>query len=69
MSKSAMAVSPLAPLQVGVGFRGGAQCMGHAIMTGVLEHPDDIILQLDFKNAFNSLHQDAMLPQSGHPSC
>ena len=47
MSNSAMAVCPelgptLAPLQVGVGVRGGAQCMGHAIRTGVLERPDDV---------------------------
>ena len=61
----------LAPLQVGAGVRGGAQCMGHAIRTGVLEHPDDVTLQLDFKNALNSLHRDEMLNATAKraPSC
>ena len=66
MSMCAMAACPklgpaLAPLQVGVGLRGGAQCLGHAIMSGVLEHPDDAAMQLDFKNASNTLDRAAML--------
>ena len=57
MSMCAMAACPqigpsLAPLQVGVGVRGGAQCLGHAIRAGVLQHPDHVTVQLDFKNAF-----------------
>ena len=61
----------LAPLQLGVGVRVGPQCMGHVIRTGVLEHPDDVTLQLDFKNILNSLHGDAMLHPiaNGQPSC
>jgi len=66
MSMCAMAACPdvgpaLAPLQVGVGVRGGAQCLGHAIRAGVMEHPDDVTVQLDFKNAFNTLSREAML--------
>ena len=41
----------LAPLQVGVGVKGGAQVLGHAIRSGVMEHPEDVTLKLDFKNA------------------
>jgi hypothetical protein len=50
----------LAPLQVGVGIRGGAQCLGHAIRAGVSEHPDHVTLQLDFSNEFNKLNRNAM---------
>jgi hypothetical protein len=51
----------LAPLQVGVGVRGGAQCLGHAVRAGILAHPEDVTLQLDCKNAFNSLCRATML--------
>lgn len=66
VSMCAMTASPdigpgLAPLQVGVGIRGGAQCMGHAINAGVLANPDSVTLQLDAKNAFNTLSRNAML--------
>lgn len=65
-SMCAMACSPevgpgLAPLQLGVGIRGGAQCMGHAINAGVRAHPDYVVLQLDAKNAFNTLSRQDML--------
>lgn len=66
VSMCAMAACPntgpsLAPLQVGVGVKGGAQVLGHAIRAGDLAHPEDVTLQLDFKNAFNSLSREAML--------
>ena len=66
VSMCAMAACPnigpsLAPLQVGVGVRGGAQVLGHAIRAGVKAHPEDVTLQLDFKNAFNMIHRGAML--------
>ena len=65
-SMCAMACSPevgpgLAPLQLGVGIRGGAQCMGHAINAAVRVHPDHVVLQLDAKNAFNTLSRQVML--------
>jgi hypothetical protein len=65
MSMCAMAACPsvgpsLAPLQVGAGVRGEAQCFGHAFRAGALENPDDVNLQLDFKNAFNTLSREAM---------
>jgi hypothetical protein len=48
----------LALLQVGVGVRGAAQCLGHPIMAGVMEHPDDVTVQVDFKSA--SMHSAGM---------
>ena len=42
------AVGPeLGRLQVGVGSAGGPQCMGHAVQTGLDNHPRDITVQLD----------------------
>jgi hypothetical protein len=66
VSMCAMAACPdtvpaLAPLQVGVGVKGGAHVLGHAVRAGTLAHPDDVTLQLEFKNAFNSLSRKAML--------
>jgi hypothetical protein len=66
VSRCAMAACPcigpkLAPLQVGVGVKGGSQVLGHAIRADILAHPEDVTLQLDFKNAFNTLSREAML--------
>jgi hypothetical protein len=66
ISMCAMAACPsvgpsLPPLQVGVGVRGGAKCLGHAFRAGVPENPDDVTLQFNFKNAFNKLSQEVML--------
>ena len=47
----------LAPLQVGVGIMGGAQCLRHAMKAGVLSQPEHVTVQLDAKNAFNTLLQ------------
>jgi hypothetical protein len=51
----------LAPLQLGVGVRGGSQCMGHAIRAGIAEDPSRVTVQLDWRNAFNTVSRDAML--------
>lgn len=51
----------LAPLQVGVGIKGAAQCLGHAIMAGIMEHPNHVTVQVDFKNAFNTVCRVAMI--------
>ena len=45
----------LAPLQLGVGVPGGAQCLGHAVRAGVLAQPDHVTVQLDWRNAFNCI--------------
>jgi hypothetical protein len=66
LSMCAMSACPIAgpslhPLKVGFGVRGGAQCLGHAIRAAVLETSDDVTLQLDFENAFNTLSREGML--------
>ena len=62
----AMAASPhvgkaLAPLQLGVGTPGGSQCLGHAVRAGIAAEPEDVTVQLDYANAFNTVHRSAVL--------
>ena len=66
VAKCAMAVGQavgesLAPLQLGVGVPGGAQCVGHAVAAGAKQHPGDVTLQIDCKNAFNTISRTSML--------
>ena len=49
----------LGPLQVGVGAPGGPQCMGHAVQTGLDNHPRDITVQLDCKKRIQHRQQTA----------
>ena len=51
----------LAPLQLGVKVRGGSQCIGHALKAGIEADPDCVTIQLDWRNAFNTLSREAML--------
>jgi len=51
----------MCPLQVGVGVKGGAQCLGLAIRAGSQALPEEVTLQLDWKNAFNSISRQAIL--------
>ena len=51
----------LQPLNYSVGVAGGAQIIGHAVKAGHLAHPDQVTVQLDFRNAFNALCREAML--------
>eukprot|EP00892_Ulva_mutabilis_P006577 jgi/Ulvmu1/4291/UM002_0011.1 len=51
----------LAPLQVGVSISGGAQTMGHALSSAAVGNRDTVILSVDFKNAYNSIHTQSML--------
>jgi hypothetical protein len=62
----AMAAQPgagraLAPLQLGVGVKGGSQIIGHALVSGIAANPDCVTVQLDFRNAYNCLDRGAML--------
>ena len=52
----------LAPLQLGVGVRGGAQIVGHAVAASL---PDKsiITMKVDVRNAFNSLDRELMLQE------
>lgn len=52
----------LQPHQLGVGVRGGAQIVGHAVRAGAAA-ADTVTLQVDIKNAFNSVSREAVLQQ------
>ena len=64
--RSVLAIESLAdyfkPLQVGVGVAGGYEAAVHATRRFLSTmSADNIIIKLDFSNAFNSLHMDYML--------
>ena len=66
VAKCAMAMGQdvgksLAPLQMGVRGPEGAQCVGHAVKAGVKQHPGDVRLLVDCKNAFNTISRSCML--------
>ena len=49
----------LAPRQLGVGVRGGAEAAVHATRLYLEDlAPDKAVLKLDFRNALNSIHRD-----------
>ena len=55
----ALAVLPavgesLQPLQLGVGVRGGAQIVGHAVRAGSA-NPEMVTMQVDMNSAFNTV--------------
>ena len=52
----------LAPRQLGVGVKGGAEAVAHAARRYLAEMgPDQVLVKLDFINAFNSVRRDAVL--------
>ena len=51
--------SLLSPRQLGYGVQGGAEAAVHAARCYM--GPDDAMVKLDFKNAFNSIRRDKML--------
>jgi hypothetical protein len=52
----------LSPLQLGVGVRGGCEAAVHATRRFISQmQPGDVLVKLDFSNAFNSLRRDDML--------
>jgi hypothetical protein len=56
----------LAFRQLRVGVLGGSQSVGHALQSGrhvprVVRRPGDVTLQLDFRNASNSVSRQALL--------
>ena len=54
--------SYLSPIQLGVGVSGGCEAAVHATRRFVESMPaGNCVVKLDFSNAFNSLHRDAML--------
>ena len=52
----------ISPIQLGVGVPGSCEAAVHVARRYAEDMPDDlVIVKLDFLNAFNSLHRDAML--------
>jgi hypothetical protein len=50
----------LQPHQLGVGVRGGAQIVGHAVRASS-SNPETVTMQVDVQNAFNSLSRQTLL--------
>lgn len=50
----------LAPMQVGVGTRGGVDAVAHAIAAVLHDHPLSVACALDCSNAFNTVRRDAV---------
>jgi hypothetical protein len=57
--------SLIAPVQLGVGVPGGVEAAVHATRR-YLQHlpPNNAIVKLDFRNAFNTIRRDAILEAS-----
>ena len=49
------------PMQFGVGARQGAETIVHAVKLATDEHPEWVIFQTDFKNAYNSVSRSKAL--------
>ena len=55
-------VALLAPRQLGYGVRGGVEAAVHATRQYLSSiRPDHVVVKLDFRNAFNSVHRDSLL--------
>jgi hypothetical protein len=59
--KGCAAGMELHPLQVAVGVPGGSGGIGQALHAGMLADAECNTIQVDFRNAFNSLRRDAAL--------
>jgi hypothetical protein len=51
----------MAPLQLAVGISGGSQIVGHALRAGMAADPGCVTVQVDWRNAFNTVRRDRML--------
>lgn len=50
----------LAPLQVGVGTRGGAEAVGHSVRAALEADEESMVVTLDARNAFNEIHRSVI---------
>jgi hypothetical protein len=55
------------PLQVGVSVRGGSHILGHTLRAGIAADPGCVALQIDWRNAFNTLRRNRMLAADAAP--
>ena len=51
----------LAPIQLGVGSKAGAEAIIHRVQSLLELYPDHLLLSLDFANGFNSMFRHTML--------
>ena len=51
----------LPPLQLAVGVRGGAQCLGHGVSAAVRSSPTVAVLQVDWRNPYNEVRRSSVL--------
>ena len=60
-----------APNQLGVGVRGGAEAIAHAVSEAVKVHPSSWVLQADLVNAYNSVDRGVVLEEvaTHFPEC
>ena len=60
-----------APNQLGVGVRGGAEAIAHAVSEAVKVHPSSWVLQADLVNAYNSVDRGFVLEEvaTHFPEC
>ena len=65
------AAALLAPNQLGVGVRGGAEAIAHAVAEAVRVHPSCSVLQVDLVNAYNSADRGVVLEEvaAEFPEC
>ncbi|XP_065318858.1 uncharacterized protein LOC135926853 [Gordionus sp. m RMFG-2023] len=57
----------LAPHQLGIGIQGGCEIATHATRIHLQTNPsDEILVKIDFSNAFNSIRRSHFLPQIYH---
>ena len=61
----------LAPHQLGVSVRGGAEVAVHSVKEALARQPDKWVLQLDLQNAFNCVDRSIMLAEVARllPEC
>lgn len=50
----------LAPLQVGVGTSGGVDAIAHAVTSALASDPDNVVMSVDMRNAFNTVSRAAV---------
>ena len=65
------AAALLSPQQLGVGVRGGAEAIAHAVREAVKTDPSRYVLQADLINAYNTVERGAMMEEVARhfPEC
>jgi hypothetical protein len=51
----------LKPFQLGIGVRGGSETIGHVLRSALDANAVSVVVQIDFRNAFNSVSKAALI--------